>query len=203
MHQSNKAVITPMIKLAVIAALSILLAACASGPKIESDYDRAADFSQFKTFGFFQPLSIETKNYQSIIGDYFRSAITREMTLRGYTLGENADLLVDVSAVLRDKTSVTQTQSAPSPYYGYRRGYYNAWGGYGYGTETHVRQYTEGTVNVDLVDARQQRLVWEGIAKGTVKQKDREGLEQRISSGVSQMFANYPFRAGSGAPAGN
>ena len=42
-----------------------------------------------------------------------------------------------------------------------------------------------------------------GIAKGTVKEKDREGLEQRISSGVSQMFANYPFRAGSGAPAAN
>ena len=31
-------------------------------------------------------------------------------------------------------------------YYGYRGGLYAPWGGYGYGTSTHVSQYTEGTV---------------------------------------------------------
>ncbi len=202
MRQSYKAFITPIFKIAAFATLSALLAACASGPEIESDYDHSADFSQYRTFGFFQPLSIETRNYSSIIGDHFRTAITREMTLRGYTQAKNSDLLFDVSAVFQDKTSVTQTPSmGPSPYYGYRRGYYDPWGGYGYGTETHVRQYTEGTVNVDMVDAKRQRLVWEGIAKGTVKEKGREGMEQRIASGVSLMFANYPFRAGSGAAA--
>ena len=201
MRQRYKAVITPIFKIVAIAVMAMTLAACASGPTIESDYDRSADFSKFRTFGFAIPLSIETRNYSSIIGDHFRSAIKSELQLRGYTESNNPDLLVDVAAVFQDKTSVTQTQSmGASPYYGYRRGMYDPWHGYGYGTETHVRQYTEGTVNVDLIDIKQKRLVWEGIAKGTVKEKGREGMGQRIASGVSQMFANYPFRAGSGLP---
>lgn len=44
-------------------------------------------------------------------------------------------------------------------YYGYRRGYYSPWVGYSYATETTVSQYTEGTFNIDIVDARRQQLI--------------------------------------------
>jgi hypothetical protein len=87
----------------------------------------------------------------------------------------------------------------PGGYYGYRRGYYDPWSGYGYGTQTHVSQYTEGTVNVDMVDARQKRMIWEGVAVGRVNE-DRSNAEVReaINSGVAEMFSAYPFRAGQG-----
>ncbi len=99
-----------------------------------------------------------------------------------------------------DKTKVT-TYNDPmyGGYYGYRRGYYDPWYGYGYGTSTHVSQYTEGTVNIDMVDAKAKRMVWEGIAVGRVDE-DRSNAEVReaINSGVMEMFSTYPFRAGQG-----
>ena len=99
----------------------------------------------------------------------FRDAITREMELRGYTLSDSPDLLMNVSARMDDKTKVT-TYNDPmyGGYYGYRAGFYDPWYGYGYGTQTHVSQYTEGTVNIDMVDINQKRMVWEGVAVGRV-----------------------------------
>jgi hypothetical protein len=74
---------------------------------------------------------------------------------------------------------------------------YDPWGGYGYGTTTHVSQYTEGTVNVDMVDIKQKRMIWEGIAIGRVNEKETNAeLRQDIQSGIAEMFNGYPFRAG-------
>ena len=137
-----------------------LLSACASGPTIHSDYDPGVDFSKFKTYGYFSPMGIENPNYSSLLGQMFRDAIDAQMQPRGYILSDNPDLLINVLARLEDKTKV-RTYTEPTygvNYYGYRRGMYSAWGGYGYATSTHVSQYTEGTVNVDMVDPRLKRM---------------------------------------------
>lgn len=182
---------------ALIAAA--FLSACASGPTIHSDYDRSVDFGQFKTYGYFSPMGIENPNYSSLLGQMFRDAIDAQMQPRGYILSDNPDLLINVSARLEDKTKVS-TYSDPmygGGYYGYRGSRYAAWGGYGYGTTTHVSQYTEGTVNVDMVDIKNKRMVWEGVAIGRVDEKKKnENLRQDIMDGVADMFADYPFRAG-------
>ena len=86
------------------------------------------------------------------------------------------------------------------PYYGYRAGFYGGWPGYGWGDQ--VYQYTEGTLNIDLVDARRKQLVWEGVAVGEVQDQDQDlaGSEQRAEKVVARIFAKYPFRAGVAAP---
>lgn len=189
-------------KLSVVALLSasaLLLTACASKPTIQSDYDHTINFSQYSTFGFFNPMGIENPNYSSIYGSIFRDAISREMESRGYTMSDNPDLLINVSGRLQDKTKVTTTSDPymSGGYYGYRRGRYGAWGGYGYGTTTHVSNYTEGTINVDMVDRVQKRMVWEGVAVGRVNEKNtNEQTRANIHSGIKEMFAGYPFRAG-------
>ena len=183
----------------VLAGTAILLAACASKPTIESDYDHTVDFSQFKTYGFFNPMGIEDPNYSSIYGAIFRDAIGKEMDSRGYTVSDNPDLMINVSGHLQDKTKVTTTSDPymGGGYYGYRRGHYGTWGGYGYGTTTHVSNYTEGTVNVDLVDRVQKRMVWEGVAVGRINEKKTsEERREGIYLGIQEMFAGYPFRAG-------
>ena len=82
-------------------------------------------------------------------------------------------------------------------YYGYRRGSYGTWGGYGYGSSTHVSQYTEGTINVHMVDRAQKRMVWEGVAVGRVNEKKTsDETREGIYAGITEMFAGYPFRAG-------
>lgn len=173
-----------------------LLAGCTSGPDIRTDHDPNVDFSQFKTYNFFDPLGIDNPGYTTIYSTIFKNAISREMEARGYTKSDNPDLLMNVSARLQDKTKVT-TYNDPSPYYGYRRGYYGAWGGYGYNTSTHVDQYTEGTVNIDMVDARAKQMVWEGVAVGRIKEeRSNEELTEGVNSAVATMFEAYPFRAG-------
>jgi hypothetical protein len=175
-----------------------LMTACASSTKIQSDYDRSVDFSQYKTYGYYNPMGIENPNYSSLLGQMFRDAIDTQMLARGYVKSSNPDLLFNVSARLEDKTRVTTTTDPMmygGGYYGYRGGMYSPWGGYGYGTTTHVSQYTEGTVNIDMVDPKLKRMLWEGVAIGRVKDKN-DNLRQDVMNGVAEMFEGYPFRAG-------
>jgi len=186
-----------------VAALTtaLLITACASSVDIKSDYDHSIDFSQYKTYGYYSPMGIENPNYSSLLGQMFRDAIDAQMRPRGYVLSNNPDILINVSARLQDKTKVT-TMSDPmyggyGGYYGYRGGMYDPWGGYGYGTSTHVSQYTEGTINIDMVDVKQKRMIWEGIAIGRVNEKQKnDELRQDIMTGVAEMFEGYPFRVG-------
>jgi len=162
-----------MSRFVLLTSAVILLASCASKPVIETDYDHTIDFSQYTTYGFFNPMGIENPNYSSIYGSIFRDAISKEMESRGYKMSDNPDLMINVSGRLQDKTKVTTTSDPymGGGYYGYRRGAYGAWGGYGYGTQTHVSNYTEGTVNIDMVDRNMKRMVWEGVAVGRVNEK--------------------------------
>lgn len=178
---------------------AVMLVSCASGPKIETDYDHTIDFSKYKTYGFFNPMGIENRSYSSIYGSIFRDAIGKELESRGYVKSDNPDLMINVSGRLQDKTKVTTTSDPymGGGYYGYRRGRYGAWGGYGYGTTTHVSNYTEGTINVDMVDREAKRMIWEGVAVGRVNEKNtNEETRANIYSGIQEMFAGYPFRAG-------
>ncbi|MGB5291680.1 MAG: DUF4136 domain-containing protein [Lysobacterales bacterium] len=195
----TRTMFSQLAKLASLVVAALLIASCASKPDIKSDYDRSVDFSQYKTYAFFNPMGIENPNYSSIYGSIFREAISREMESRGYVKSDNPDLLINVSGRLQEKTRVTTTSDPymAGSYYGYRRGAYGAWGGYGYGTQTNVSQYTEGTVNVDMVDRVQKRMVWEGVAVGRVNEKrTSEEARTNINNGIQEMFAAYPFRAG-------
>jgi hypothetical protein len=188
-----------MSRFVLLSVAVVLLASCASKPTIETDYDHSIDFSQYTTYGFFNPMGIENPNYSSIYGSIFRAAISKEMESRGYKMSDNPDLMINVSGRLQDKTKVTTTSDPymGGGYYGYRRGAYGAWGGYGYGTQTHVSNYTEGTVNVDMVDRAMKRMVWEGVAVGRIDEKrTNEESRANIHAGIQEMFAGYPFRAG-------
>lgn len=193
-----RATLTAPRLLVILGVLFGLVSCTAPGPKVKADYDPAVDFSGYRTFNFYSPLGIENPEYSSILGQMFRDAISLQMRNRGYQLSDQPDLLLNVSASLEDKTQVT-TFSEPGfggGYYGYRRGFYDPWYGYGYATTTHVSQYTEGTVNVDMVDAREKRMVWEGIAVGRVDEEQTHAeLRAVIDSVVAEMFSSYPFRA--------
>ena len=178
------------------------MAGCASSGTLRSDYDRSADFGAYKTYNFMDHGADD--EYESLFHQYMVSAITIEMENRGYVKSDNPDLLVNFNAIIEDKTKVSTRPATPPPmyggYYGYRGGFYDPWGGYGYGTETHVSQYTEGTFNIDLVDAKQRRLVWEAVGIGRITDSTYENLEQRVMEGVPRFFDQYPFVAGDPNP---
>jgi len=191
------------VNLIILLFVGYAMGGCASGAKIMSDYDHSAPFDTYSTYNFMEGAGPDNDNYQSFFSRYVVEAITIEMENRGYTKSDDPDLLVNFNANLQDKTKV-RTTSAPPPmhggYYGYRGGYYGAWGGYGYGTETHVSQYTEGTFNIDIVDNRTHQLIWEAVGVGRVTEKKLENLEEVVKTGVPKYFLLYPFQAGVASP---
>ena len=183
----------------LIMSYALVVSACSSTPQVVSAHDQSVDFAQFRTYNFFSDAGPDSANYKSLFTQYMIAAIEREMEKRGYQKSENPDLLVNFNANFQDKTKVTQSPSMGG-YYGYRGGYYGGWGGYGMATDTHVSQYTEGTFNIDLVDASKKQLIWEAVLVGKIKDDSFENLEQKVNEGVPRFFAKYPFVAGQGVP---
>ncbi|MCC6332382.1 MAG: DUF4136 domain-containing protein [Myxococcales bacterium] len=178
----------------------VLLAGCSSQlAQVRADYDRAADFSKYKTVAFVSELGAAKGGFTTLSEQRMKNAVKLQLERRGYTFVEaEPDLLVNVAGKLTRKQEVTASSSGPAyaPYYGYRGGYYAPWPGY---TTVTTRDVTDGTLSVDLVDAKSKQLVWEGLAEGRVTDEMREDAERVIFQVVSDIFDKYPFRA-AGAP---
>lgn len=187
-----------VLKWLAVGSMTGLLAACASGPKIKSDYDHAANFSQFQTFAFMTPLGTERLSYDTFLNERLKSAARAQMEMRGYTYSTvNPDLLINFGARIHRTLQVTPM--APiAPYYAYRAGFYGGWSGYAWGGD--VQQYTDGTLNIDLVDARRWQLAWEGVAEGQIQHPDSIDSPQKVDKLVAEIFAKYPFQAGVDRP---
>lgn len=184
-------------RLAVTASM-ITLCACATAPDVRVDYDRAADFSSYRTFGFANPLGTDRGGYQSIVSQHLKAATQRELESRGMRLDlASPQLLVNFSAELNEKMRVTSTPTMTMGvgmgrgYYGYRAGMYSAWPMYR--DETTVTPYKEGTLNIDVIDAARKQLVWEGVVSGTVSQKTLDNMQPAIDAAVTAAFAKYPI----------
>ena len=184
----------------LLSAFSV--AGCASGPDIRSDYDRAANFGAYSTYNFVKGAGPDYEGYESLFTKFVIQAVTIEMENRGYTKSDNPDLFINFGARLDDKIDVTTSPAMTGGYYGYRGGAYRygAWGGYGYATETHVSEYTEGTFNIDIIDSKHRQLVWEAVGIGRITDKKRQNLEETIKTGVPLYFSSYPFVAGNPIP---
>jgi len=75
------------------------------------------------------------------------------------------------------------------PYSLYRPYGYGYWGGYGY-SYTQVRRYNQGTIVLDIVDARTHQLVWVGILDKEVRSANPPG--KRIEKSVKKLLKNFP-----------
>jgi hypothetical protein len=185
-----------------LALVSLMaLGACATGPQVNVMADSSVNFSQYKTFGFVEPLATDKDGYQTIVSQTLKAATTREMQARGIQYDpNNAQLLVNFNARLSDKMRATTT---PMPvgwgygfgggYYGYRRGFYDPWPMYQ--NQTTVTEYTEGTLNIDVADALRKMLVWEGVVTQAVSQSDYNNPAATIDAAVTAAFAKFPIAA--------
>lgn len=182
--------------LGLAAALAFLAGCAATAPRITTDYDRAADFSQYRTFAFMdREARGVTRSYDSIVERRLMAAVSRELEARGYRqVEENPDLLVNFAVVTETVEEVTTVPGAVWPGPWAWRHYYYPWPAYT--SEIYVDRYEQGTVFVDLVDARRRQLVWEGRAVQRVTRAAQEDPAGALDATVSQIFAAYPFRAG-------
>ena len=188
------------ILLAGAVALS-MLAGCASGPKVRSNVDPAANLSSYKTYMFAAKVGTDRPGFATPISSYFKESIRREMDARGYKYVEGgpADLLVNFNANSQENVDVRTT---PGATYGYGYGYYGYRGGmYGataFPPEVETVRYKVGTANVDVVDLSKKQVVWEGIAEARLTNKMMKDPRTAISGVITEMFAQFPGKAAGG-----
>jgi hypothetical protein len=182
----------------LLAAAILLAGFAAPQPKIQSNYDSSVDFSRYRTYNIMPSAGRNEEGYETLVGQSLRAAVEREMDSRGYIKDEHPDLLVNFSVTVKEvqKVSTVPTAGPPPPYY-YRGGIYGTWPAYSY--DTWVREYHQGTLLIDIVDAQRKQLVWEAAGTGRLKKPLTEDIDARASKAVALLFARYPFRAGSGS----
>lgn len=187
------------LKVALVSlATAGLLAACAPSVKVRSDADPGVDMRQYQSYDFFSQMGVEGDNYSNLIGRHFRDAISAQMNARGYSKSDTPQLQVNVSIGAEDKVRVNTYQD-PYLYGGYygMHGYGYMGGPWGYPgtTRTTVTQYTEANVYIDMVDATEHKMVWQGVATFTVTDKVQENIRESIYNTVDSIFAQFPVAA--------
>jgi hypothetical protein len=184
------------IRWSLLAILTVLVTGCASTPNTFSNADPGTDFGQYKTYSYFQQLSTDNEQYQSLVSNFLKVAVAQEFEIRGLSYdGENPQLRVNFYINTKDKIRTRSVPTADVGYYGYRDPFYDPWGGYG-GYETRVDQYTEGTLNIDVVDVATNKLVWEGSVVGRLSEKDVRNMEQTVDEAVADAMSGFPIPPG-------
>ena len=145
----------------------IAMGSCGPTVKVTTDYDRNANFSGFKTY---QIIDAKGKGEVSQLNaDRILNAIQTTMNQKGFTAASaDPDLLVNAVTITQDKKVVT----ANTNYYGYGGAYrsYGYWGGAGGGSSTtfNAYEYKNGSLIIDVVDAKTQKLLWQGVGNADI-----------------------------------
>ncbi|MGB3620923.1 DUF4136 domain-containing protein [Ketobacter sp. MCCC 1A13808] len=169
----------------ILGAMAITMLGCASTPTIHTQSAPGVDISRYKTFAYISPLGTDSSEYGSLLSNKLKAGTRAALTAKGFTYDEkNPDMLVNFTATVKQKTDV---ESIPGGM-GFRGGMYAPWGGY---NDVYVRHYDDGTLLVDLIDAKQKQMVWQGTAKAIVH-SDPKDNEIKIQQAITGMFEELP-----------
>jgi hypothetical protein len=116
--------------------------------------------------------------------DHLQGEIEQAMTAKGVVRAPSpdvADLLIHYHASIDTRIDVNRTERE----YGYCQGS---------GCDSWVVQYEAGTLVLDVIDRRTNRLIWRGWAQNSVEDAldDRERMDQAIDEAVAGMMARFP-----------
>jgi uncharacterized protein DUF4136 len=174
--------------------MGLVVAAGCAGQQVTTDYSPATSFSQYKSFALVMP---PDTGAQQLLDQRVRNAVQAQLSSKGLTLAdrENADLYVGYGMI--DKTH--------SQIYSYNDGW--GWGGGRWGwrywrygaawpmtVQRRIETYTDGTVMVNLVDAKTKHVVWEGEVPDVVNIPVDNPIKatKEVDAAVTKLFLKYP-----------
>ena len=174
--------------------MGLILAAGCAGQQVTTDYSPATSFSQFTTFALVS--SPDTAAAQQLLDQRVRNAVQAQLTTKGLTATDRASADLYVGYGMVDKTHPAV--------YTYRDGW--GWGGgwgwryYRWGVawpmtvQRRVETYTDGTVVVNLVDAKTKKVVWEGEVPDVVNLPVDNPVRatKEVDAAVTKLFTKYP-----------
>jgi len=170
-------VMTMKTRFAVCAMLVSFISTIAFGQQVSVNYNRSQSFAQFHTYAWGSNNANQVKD--SILAQVAQQDIEAAMQAKGFQKvaeSANPDLIVTANGGMKEQTS------------------YSAWGmrgiGGGMGGIT-PQQSVIGNLIVDLYDAKNQSLVWRGIAQGTLSNNGKKNQEL-LGKAIQKMFKQWP-----------
>jgi hypothetical protein len=160
-----------------------LFAGRASAQQVKTDYDRSANFAQYKTYSWEH---VKTKD--SLDVDRIKNAVNTALAAKGW---KQVDSSADVSIVAME---ITRNQQTLNTFYdGFGGGWgWRRFGGGGFGEATTTTEtYKVGTVVVDLFDTKTKQLIWRGAASNTLSNNSGKNIKN-LDKGVDKMFKTFP-----------
>ena len=168
-------------KVIALIGLALFLAHASFAQQVKTDYDRAANFSQYKTFSWEK---VQTPDPLWV--DRIKAAVDAALAAKGWTQVESGgDISIVAIEINRDH------QTLKTYYDGFGGGWrWRGFGGFGEATTT-SDTYTVGTLVVDLFDAKTKDLVWRGVSSGMLSNKSDKNIEN-LNKGVQKLFQHFP-----------
>lgn len=173
------------VRLTVLAALALL--ACA--PPLTVGFNAAPDLQPavYRDYRWVLPDQFPTGDPRLDNNPFFvqtvTAAVDKEMTALGLArVTQASDLTVHLHATVRDRVDVFAADE--------RAGYDAS----GYGRGTQVSQYDEGTILLDIVEAKTQKVIWRGWMQtdisGTIG--NDKAMAKVVNAGIAKMFSLFP-----------
>jgi len=168
-----------------------LLATAGFAQDVRYNFDRNADFSQYKTYRWVQ---IKGAAQASELADQqIKSAIDAELSKKGLTSTHaDADLLIGYQPAIRQETEYSSYSSGFGPGWGYGAGWGGGWGGSsittGQTSTIHI-----GSIGLDIYDASKQKLIWRGGASKALNTTAKpEKVQKNLMKAIAKLLKNYP-----------
>jgi len=182
------------VALAVITASVLLFVSCAT-IQVSEDFDRRAPFTTYKTYDWMTKPEKMPPNARAAIernplmGKRIEDITDKILADKGMARSEsNPDLLINYYVGFKDRVDITGWGYFYGPRWGFYWPYLGPYDDY---------TYTEGTLVLDLVDAKTKELVWRGVAdkalydyyygSSSLNFNDRELLKI-----LTKMLSQYP-----------
>jgi len=164
-------------------AIALLFLTSCQSVRVVADYDKAAPFNSYKSFGFHKE-GVDRAEISDLDKRRILKAIETSLLEKGFTKSETPDLLVNFFTKEKQQVNIYNNNFNS---FGWGWG----WGGPYFGTQYNVSNSTQGTLYIDLIDTKRKELIWQGIGRGnistSVKYKD-----ERINEFVASILREYP-----------
>ncbi len=181
--------------LRTLAPLALLAFAACSPYTIKYDYDPAAPLATYRTFDWYKPKKERVGDAAPRMAGFtdarVREAVERELGTKGLKRETTADpdVLLDYFPVYQNRSYTTRTRVGVGT------------GGWGWGARTSVassqrHHYKEGTIVLQVVEAKSNKLVWEGTAEGALTglAGRPEEAQEAVAKAVKDLLADFPPR---------
>jgi hypothetical protein len=187
-------------KLFVISTLITLSTGCATySAKVNFDQNTEIETTNYKTFAWLTKGKVMAPptDINPVMKVRVDKSIEQAFIAKGYQLTENpenADFTISYTVGSRDKIKVNSYPASYNTGFGWGGGYYGGRGFYGImptGTETSVRQYTEGKLAIDIYDVKSHQPVWHGWATKRLTSEDKESPSASLNNIVVEVVSQF------------